>query len=153
MREVGYTNQAVSDRRLQISGCSAVLVARLNGVQEAVSSILATRTKRSNDFATEVVGPFLFLCLRQMAFFACDRRNDGRNKTQKICRICRISRLKLCISPNKNLENVSILRKNNRLCLQNGYRLVYFMAVKREKRCQKREERPDREYRSANDRT
>lgn len=25
-------------------------------------------TKRSNDFATEVVGPFLFLCLRQMAF-------------------------------------------------------------------------------------
>ena len=66
-------------------------------------------------------------------FFACDRRNDGRNKTQKICRICRISRLKLCISTNKNLENVSILRKNNRLCLQNGYRLVYFMAVKREK--------------------
>jgi hypothetical protein len=66
-------------------------------------------------------------------FFACDRRNDGRNKTQKICRICRISRLKLCISPNKNLENVSILRKNNRLCLQKGYRLVYFMAVKREK--------------------
>lgn len=61
--------------------------------------------------------------------------------------------MKLCISPNKNLENVSILRKNNRLCLQNGYRLVYFMAVKREKRCQKREERPDREYRSANDRT
>ena len=56
-----------------------------------------------------------------------------RNKTQKICRICRISRLKLCISPNKNLENVSILRKNNRLCLQNSYRLVYFMAVKREK--------------------
>ena len=91
------------------------------------------RTKRSNDFATEVVGPFLFLCLRQTAFFACDRRNDGRNKTQKICRICRISRLKLCISPNENLENVSILRKNNRLCLQNGYRLVYFMAVKREK--------------------
>ena len=58
---------------------------------------------------------------------------DRGNKTQKICRICRISRLKLCISPNKNLENVSILRKNNRLCLQNGYRLVYFMAVKREK--------------------
>ena len=68
MREVGYTNQAVSDNRLQISGCSGVLVARLNGVQEAVSSILATRTKRSNDFATEVVGPFLFLCLRQTAF-------------------------------------------------------------------------------------
>ena len=67
MREVGYTNQAVSDKRLQISGCSAVLVARLNGVQEAVSSILATRTKRSNDFVTEVVGPF-FLCLRQTAF-------------------------------------------------------------------------------------
>ena len=66
-------------------------------------------------------------------FFACDRRNDGGNKTQKFCRMCRISRLKLCISPNKNLENVSILRKNNRLCLQNGYRLVYFMAVKREK--------------------
>ena len=76
---------------------------------------------------------FFFLRLRQTAFFACDRRNDGRNKTQKICRICRILRLKLCISPNKNLENVSILRKNNRLCLQNGYRLVYFMAVKREK--------------------
>ena len=33
-------------------------------------------------------------------FFACDRRNDGRNKTQKFCRMCRISRLKLCISPN-----------------------------------------------------
>ena len=27
-----------------MTGCSAVLVARLNGVQEAVSSILATRT-------------------------------------------------------------------------------------------------------------
>ena len=151
MREVGYTNQAVSDKRLQISGCSAVLVARLNGVQEAVSSILATRTKRSNDFATEVVGPFLFFVPAADGFFACDRRNDGGNKTQKFCRMCRISRLKLCISTNKNLENVSILRKNNRLCLQNGYRLVYFMAVKREKRCQKREERPDREYRSAND--
>ena len=90
------------------------------------------RTKRSNDFATEVVGPFFFVPAAD-GFFACDRRNDGRNKTQKICRICRISHLKLCISPNKNLENVSILRKNNRLCLQNGYRLVYFMAVKREK--------------------
>ena len=96
---------------------------------------------------------FSFFVPAADGFFACDRRNDGRNKTQKICRICRISRLKLCISPNKNLENVSILRKNNRLCLQNGYRLVYFMAVKREKWCQKREERPDREYRSANDRT
>ncbi len=31
-------------KRSAISGCSAVLVARLNGVQEAVSSILATRT-------------------------------------------------------------------------------------------------------------
>ena len=40
----GYTNGAVSDEPQQISGCSAVLVARLNGVQEAVSSILATRT-------------------------------------------------------------------------------------------------------------
>jgi hypothetical protein len=40
----GYTNGAVSDKPQQISGCSAVLVARLNGVQEAVSSILATRT-------------------------------------------------------------------------------------------------------------
>ncbi len=76
---------------------------------------------------------FSFFVPATDSFFACDRRNDGRNKTQKICRICRISRLKLCISPNKNLENVSILRKNNRLCLQNGYRLVYFMAVKREK--------------------
>lgn len=89
------------------------------------------RTKRSNDFVTEVVGPFFVPAAD--GFFACDRRNDGRNKTQKFCRMCRISRLKLCISPNKNLENVSILRKNNRLCLQNGYRLVYFMAVKREK--------------------
>ena len=44
--KVGYTNQAVSGKRKQISGCSAVLVARLNGVQEAVSSILATRTKQ-----------------------------------------------------------------------------------------------------------
>ena len=42
----GYTNGAVSDEPQQISGCSAVLVARLNGVQEAVSSILATRTKQ-----------------------------------------------------------------------------------------------------------
>ena len=33
-------------KRRSISGCSAVLVARLNGVQEAVSSILATRTKQ-----------------------------------------------------------------------------------------------------------
>ena len=32
--KVGYTNQAVSGKRKQISGCSAVLVARLNGVQE-----------------------------------------------------------------------------------------------------------------------
>ena len=76
---------------------------------------------------------FFFFVPAADGFFACDRRNDGRNKTQKICRICRISRLKLCVSTNKNLENVSILRKNNRLCLQNGYRLVYFMAVKREK--------------------
>lgn len=76
---------------------------------------------------------FSFFVPAADGFFACDRRNDGRNKTQKFCRMCRISRLKLCISPNKNLENVSILRKNNRLCLQNGYRLVYFMAVKREK--------------------
>lgn len=76
---------------------------------------------------------FSFFVPAADGFFACDRRNDGRNKTQKICRICRISRLKLCISTNKNLENVSILRKNNRLCLQKGYRLVYFMAVKREK--------------------
>ena len=30
-----------------MTGCSAVLVARLNGVQEAVSSILATRTMQS----------------------------------------------------------------------------------------------------------
>jgi hypothetical protein len=44
----GYTNGAVSDEPQQISGCSAVLVARLNGVQEAVSSILATRTKQNN---------------------------------------------------------------------------------------------------------
>ena len=43
-----------------MTGCSAVLVARLNGVQEAVSSILATRTKRSNDFMLEIVGSFLF---------------------------------------------------------------------------------------------
>ena len=58
--KVGYTNQAVSDKRKQISGCSAVLVARLNGVQEAVSSILATRTRKSNDFTLEIVGFFLF---------------------------------------------------------------------------------------------
>ena len=45
---------------MQISGCSAVLVARLNGVQEAVSSTLATRTKKSNDFTSEIVGFFLF---------------------------------------------------------------------------------------------
>lgn len=76
---------------------------------------------------------FSFFVPAADGFFACDRRNDGRNKTQKFCRMCRISRLKLCVSTNKNLENVSILRKNNRLCLQNGYRLVYFMAVKREK--------------------
>ena len=83
MREVGYTNQAVSDKRLQISGCSAVLVARLNGVQEAVSSILATRTKRSNDFATEVVGPFLFLCLRQTAFLRATGGTTAEIKHKK----------------------------------------------------------------------
>ena len=88
--------------------------------------------EKSSDLSS-LAGPFLFFVPAADGFFACDRRNDGRNKTQKICRICRISRLKLCISPNKNLENVSILRKNNRLCLQKGYRLVYFMAVKREK--------------------
>ena len=50
-------------KRRSISGCSAVLVARLNGVQEAVSSILATRTKR---FSVELSlegfdrGAFLF---------------------------------------------------------------------------------------------
>ena len=38
------TLNMTEDFRIQISGCSAVLVARLNGVQEAVSSILATRT-------------------------------------------------------------------------------------------------------------
>ena len=56
----GYTNGAVSDEPQQISGCSAVLVARLNGVQEAVSSILATRTIKSNDFTLEIVGFFSF---------------------------------------------------------------------------------------------
>ena len=44
-----------------MTGCSAVLVARLNGVQEAVSSILATRTKKSNDFTLEIVGFFSFV--------------------------------------------------------------------------------------------
>ena len=57
----GYTNGAVSDEPQQISGCSAVLVARLNGVQEAVSSILATRTIKSNDFTLEIVGFFSFV--------------------------------------------------------------------------------------------
>ena len=60
----GYTNGAVSDEPQQISGCSAVLVARLNGVQEAVSSILATRTKRfSVELSSEGFdrGAFLFL--------------------------------------------------------------------------------------------
>ena len=36
----------VDDSNLRSTGCSAVLVARLNGVQEAVSSTLATRTKQ-----------------------------------------------------------------------------------------------------------
>ena len=40
-----------------MTGCSAVLVARLNGVQEAVSSILATRTKSSS---VERLKSFLF---------------------------------------------------------------------------------------------
>ena len=42
-------------------------------------------------------------------------------------------RRKLCIQTNKNLENVSILRKNSCLCLQNSYKLVYFVTVNREK--------------------
>ncbi len=41
---ISHVAGASVGKRRSISGCSAVLVARLNGVQEAVSSILATRT-------------------------------------------------------------------------------------------------------------
>ena len=44
MRIIFVVANASVGRQRTISGCSAVLVARLNGVQEAVSSILATRT-------------------------------------------------------------------------------------------------------------
>ena len=46
MRIISFVANASVGRQRTISGCSAVLVARLNGVQEAVSSILATRTKQ-----------------------------------------------------------------------------------------------------------
>ena len=39
--DMAYSRHASVGKRRSISGCSAVLVARLNGVQEAVSSILA----------------------------------------------------------------------------------------------------------------
>ena len=45
MRIISFVANASVGRQRTISGCSAVLVARLNGVQEAVSSILATRTR------------------------------------------------------------------------------------------------------------
>ena len=45
MRIIFFVANASVGRQRTISGCSAVLVARLNGVQEAVSSILATRTR------------------------------------------------------------------------------------------------------------
>ena len=55
----------MSDKLNQMSGCSAVLVARLNGVQEAVSSILATRIETRPTISKEIVGlDFLFGCFR-----------------------------------------------------------------------------------------
>lgn len=41
------------------------------------------RTKRSNDFATEVVGPFLFLCLRQTAFLRATGGTTAEIKHKK----------------------------------------------------------------------
>ena len=41
------------------------------------------RTKRSNDFATEVVGPFLFLCLRQTAFLRATGETTAEIKHKK----------------------------------------------------------------------
>lgn len=41
------------------------------------------RTKRSNDFATEVVGPFLFLCLRQTAFLRATGETTAEIKRKK----------------------------------------------------------------------
>ena len=45
------------------------------------------------------------------------------------CRKCRISLWKLCILSNKICPNVLILRKTLHKRLQNGNRLVYFIAV------------------------
>ena len=42
---ISHVAGASVGRQRMMTGCSAVLVARLNGVQEAVSSTLATRTK------------------------------------------------------------------------------------------------------------
>lgn len=42
------------------------------------------RTKRSNDFATEVVGPFLFLCLRQTAFLRATGETTAEIKHKKL---------------------------------------------------------------------
>ena len=50
-----------------------------------------------------------------------------RRKLPRFCGICRISLTELCTIAKVIGENVQILRKNALLCLQIGYRLVYFL--------------------------
>ena len=55
-----------------MTGCSAVLVARLNGVQEAVSSILATRTINPTISRYKSLGFFVY----RLASFGFDHNFD-----------------------------------------------------------------------------
>ena len=59
-----------------MTGCSAVLVARLNGVQEAVSSILATRTKNPTISRLKSLDFFVY----RLASFGFDHNFDHNAK-------------------------------------------------------------------------
>ena len=76
---------------------------------------------------------------RKYAFWSAENRRF-------FCKNCRILRWKLCKLANKIGQNVLILRKTLHFCLQNGYRLVYFITVNAKKLWRPKGV-PTREYR------
>ena len=57
-----------------------------------------------------------------------------KRKRRLFCGMCRISLQELCTVTKAIGENVQILRKNALVCLQIGYRLVYFLRNKNVKK-------------------
>ena len=101
----------MSDKLQQISGCSAVLVARLNGVQEAVSSILATRTIESNDFTLEIVGFFFIYGLASFGFDHNFDHNTGGYIATK-------NGQPFCGCPPGIWNGISVVRSYNLYCIK-----------------------------------